>query len=53
MPESINQEIPKYKEIEDHKKAKSVMKTYIEETITKVEKVIELEHHPKTKDRRI
>jgi transposase len=49
VPESINQEIPEYKEIEDHKEAKAVMKTYLEETITKVEEMIEIEHHPKTK----
>ena len=48
-PISINQEIPEYKEIEDHKEAKAVMKTYLEETITKVEEMIEIEHHPKTK----
>jgi len=50
VPDSINQDIPQYKEIEDHKKAKVVMKAYLEETITKVEEMIELEHHPKTKD---
>ena len=50
VPESINQEIPEYKEIEDHKEAKAVMKAYLEETITKVEEMIEIEHHPKTKD---
>ncbi len=50
VPDSINQEIPEYKEIEDHKEAKAVMKTYLEETITKVEEMIEIEQHPKTKD---
>ena len=50
VPDSINQEIPEYKEIEDHKEAKAVMKTYLEETITKVEEMIEIEQHPKIKD---
>ena len=50
VPDSINQEIPEYKEIEDHKEAKAVMKAYLEETITKVEEMIEIEQHPKTKD---
>ena len=49
VPESINQEIPEYKDIEDHKEAKAIMKTYLEETITKVEEMIEIEYHPKTK----
>ena len=31
----LNQEIPNYKEIEDHKEAKETMKAYLEETITK------------------
>ena len=49
-PNTINQEIPEYKEIEDHKEAKAIMKAYLEETITKVEEMIEMEHHPKTKE---
>ena len=28
LPDSINQEIPQYKEIEDHKEAKDVMKAF-------------------------
>jgi predicted secreted Zn-dependent protease len=49
IPEAINQEIPKYKEIEDHKEAKATMMAYLEETITKVEESIEVENNPKTK----
>ncbi len=49
LPEEMNQEIPNYKEIEDHKEAKAVMKSYLEETITKVEKHIEVENNPQIK----
>ncbi|RYG70959.1 transposase, partial [Lentibacillus lipolyticus] len=49
MPEGINQEIPNYKEIEDHKEAKATMKSYLEETITKVEENIDIENSPETK----
>jgi transposase len=47
VPKEINQEIPNYKEIEDHKKAKAVMKSYLEETIQKVEETIPVESTPK------
>ncbi|MRX74432.1 IS1182 family transposase [Bacillus lacus] len=47
VPEEINQEIPNYREIEDHKIAKVVMKSYLEETIQKVEETISLESTPK------
>ena len=50
VPEVLHQEIPNYKEIEDHKAAKEIMKTFLEETITKVEESIELEEKPKTKN---
>lgn len=50
VPETINQEIPKYKEIEDHKEAKATMKAYLEETMAKVEENIEIENSPKTKE---
>lgn len=50
VPEEINQEIPNYKEIEDHKEAKATMKSYLEDTITKVEKNIDIENSPKTKE---
>lgn len=49
IPSSINQEIPKYKEIEDHKEAKATMKSYLEDTITLVEKTIEIKNSPKIK----
>ncbi|RDW21345.1 IS5/IS1182 family transposase [Oceanobacillus arenosus] len=50
VPVEINQEIPKYKEIEDHKEAKAVMKSYLEGTIAKVEEKIHIESSPKTKE---
>ena len=50
VPDSINQDIPKYKEIEDPKEAKATMKAYLEETITKVEESVEIENTPKTKE---
>lgn len=50
VPEDINQEIPDYKEIEDHKEAKETMKSYLEETMTKVEETVDLENSPKTKE---
>lgn len=48
VPSSIDQDIPKYKEIEDHKEAKATMKSYLEDTIAKVEETIEIEDHPQT-----
>lgn len=50
VPEIINQEIPDYKNIEDHKEAKTTMKTYIEETISSVEEQLALELYPQTKE---
>ena len=50
VPDSINQDIPEYKEIEDHKEAKVIMKKFVEETIAKVEEIVEIEKHPKTKE---
>lgn len=38
IPESINTNIPDYTQIEDHKEAKAVMKSYLEETIVNAEK---------------
>lgn len=49
LPEGVNQEIPEYKEIEDHKVAKATMKSFLEETISTVEESIDLECNPKTK----
>ena len=42
-------EAPNYKEIEDHKKAKAIMKDYLETVIDKVEKNISTQK-PKTKE---
>ncbi|WP_106496419.1 IS1182 family transposase [Lentibacillus sp. Marseille-P4043] len=50
VPEKINQEIPDYKEIEDHKEAKKTMKSYLEETIANVEKTVDVESAPETKE---
>ena len=50
VPDGISQEIPEYKEIEDPKEAKAIMKTYLEETITKVEETVDMEQNPKTKE---
>ncbi len=37
VPEEINTDIPDYTQIEDHKEAKAVMKSYLEETIATAE----------------
>jgi transposase len=49
VPEPINQEIPNYKEMENHKEAKGTMISYLEETIANVEKHVDLTINPKTK----
>lgn len=48
LPESINTDIPKYKEIKDYKKAKEVMKQYLKEEINKVENIINPQKQLKT-----
>lgn len=48
LPENIDQNIPNYKEIEDHKEAKQIMKNYLEKEIEKVEKIVERDKNPKT-----
>lgn len=48
IPESINQDVPEYQEIEDHKEAKETMKSYLEDTISQVEQHVEVEMAPKT-----
>lgn len=48
LPENINQNIPNYKEIEDHKEAKQVMKIYLESEIEKIENIIKPEENLKT-----
>lgn len=50
VPVSIDQDIPQYEQIEDHKEAKATMKSYLEETIMSVEESINLENCPKTKE---
>jgi len=49
VPEALNQNIPDYKEIEDHKKAKQTMKVFLEETIKQVEENVEIIDGSKTK----
>ena len=50
VPDTIDQDIPNYAEIEDSKEAKEMMKGYLEETISKVEESVEVENNPKTKN---
>lgn len=50
VPTSIDQDIPDYTEIEDHKEAKAVMRAYLEETILNVEENAEVMNCPKTKE---
>jgi transposase len=50
VPAVLNQEIPDYKEIEDNKEAKETMKSYLEDTITRIEENVELKSSPKTKN---
>jgi len=39
IPETVNTNIPDYKQIEDHKQAKAVMKEYLEEVISEAKEV--------------
>lgn len=48
LPEDIDQNIPKYKEIADHKEAKIVMLDYLESEIKKLENIVTVEEQPKT-----
>ena len=48
LPANINQDIPNYKEIEDHKEAKQVMKNYLQSEIEKIQYIISPEEHPQT-----
>lgn len=48
LPENIDRNIPKYKEIEDHKEAKKIMKSYLEKEIEKIENIVNEEENPKT-----
>jgi NTP pyrophosphatase (non-canonical NTP hydrolase) len=48
VPTALNHDIPDFKEVEDHKKAKeTTMKGLLEETITQVEKHIEIKEDSK------
>ncbi|CAM5194852.1 IS1182 family transposase ISBch1 [Ureibacillus acetophenoni] len=49
VPEGLSQELPNYKEIEDHHEAKAIMKSRLEEIITQVEETINLETSSQTK----
>lgn len=48
IPDSINTQIPNYKEINDIKQAKEVMKTYVEEIMREAETYINPEKNPKS-----
>lgn len=48
ISEVINQDIPDYKEIKDHKEAKIIMKDYLETEIKKIEGIIDPIKQPKT-----
>lgn len=48
IPEEINQDIPDYKQIENHKEAKATMKSYLEELIEATQVQINPEEAVKT-----
>ena len=50
LPDTINDTIPNYKEIENHREAKETMKTYLEGTMADIEESVEIEKNPKTKE---
>lgn len=50
VPNTINQNIPDYKDIEEHKVAKETMKSYLEEVIDQVEENIDIENNSKIKE---
>lgn len=47
MPDSINNKIPNYKEMEDHKQAKETMKNYLEELLVDAEAVVDTKESSK------
>ncbi|NMA06240.1 MAG: IS1182 family transposase [Ruminococcaceae bacterium] len=49
IPEQINENIPDYKEIEDHKQAKETMKNYLENLISEVKTNVDLSKLPDTR----
>lgn len=50
IPEKIDQNIPNYKEIEDHNQAKETMKTYLEDVIEQVKTEIDISALKDTKE---
>lgn len=48
LPENINKNIPNYKELENHKEAKQVMKDYLLQEMEKVENIINEEENSRT-----
>lgn len=48
VSEGINTNIPNYKEIEDHKEAKQIMKDYLKEVIQEVQNEVKSENIPQT-----
>lgn len=48
LPLNINQNIPNYKEIKDHKEAKQIMKNYLESEIEKIQDITNPEEHSQT-----
>src|SRR5690625_7540290 len=50
VPEDNDTDNHNYKEIENHKEAKAVMGSYLEEVLDNSEKHIDIENCPKTKD---
>ena len=49
ISEGIDQDIPDYREIEDRREAKKVMKEYVEKEIDKISKITNKEKHPETR----
>ena len=49
IPEGINNDIPDYKSIEDHKKAKEVMQNYLEDIMATTEAQLDVSSLPATK----
>lgn len=48
VPEQVDKDIPKYKEIEDHTQAKQTMKNYLEKVMEEVEEIVDTSVMPKT-----
>lgn len=50
IPEQVDENIPNYKEIEDHKQAKETMKNYLEKLITDIESEVDISTLPETQN---